>query len=47
MDNPLSWLILLILVIAGLAWCVKEIEAEKAQYRAENDEFFRRREGRF
>lgn len=47
MDNPVSWFILLVIVIAGFVWCIKEFEAEKAQYRAENDEFFRRREGRF
>ena len=46
MDNPVSWFILLSIMLVVMGALIKKAEAEKNRYRFENDEFFRKR-GRF
>ena len=40
MDNPISWAVLLVLVIVGIMWFVTKCEDELSQNRIENDNFF-------
>lgn len=41
MDSVVAWVIMAILTVMGFCAMVRKIENEKAQYNAENDEFFR------
>ena len=44
MDNPVSWAILLALVIIGIMWFVAKCEDELERNHRENDDFFWTRE---
>ena len=39
-DNPISWGILVVLVIFAVIWFARKCEEELAQNRRENDDFF-------
>lgn len=47
MDSPASWFILLVLAIGIAILLFKQAESERNRYQFENDEFFRKRNGRF
>ena len=43
-DNPVSWFILLVCVVAAVCVFLQKVDAEISRNRAENDDFFWRKE---